>query len=370
MQPDTRTVLVHLIERLCQKVRRISNNKRMKNNRNRKGTTCLVFLPGIASILEVEDEMYQSKFVRFMDIHMLHSTCSIEEQKEVVAPANPGRLKVILTTNIAESSLTVPDVSVIIDSCLCRQIRWNSELRMEILGDAWISHEAADQRKGRAGRVRPGEVYRMVPRNFYQTEMMQSIEPEIKRCPLEETILRIIDLPGANDPLEVLKNCIDCPELTHVHEAVRILEDLEVIKMDSTSTSTQRILGLTTLGVLAVKLPIPLRLGLFLVYAHCFGVIEEAIVAAAILARKTPLLRVMSKPMQSHQAAMRFSGGFMSDIIASINAYHFWEQEREKRSTGGEQSDSSSEMEWCKEHLFLSLFWLREVDDFVFFILL
>eukprot|EP00727_Mastigamoeba_balamuthi_P000815 m51a1_g10730 putative atp-dependent rna helicase tdrd9-like (1253) ;mRNA; r:280442-285705 len=284
----------------------------------------LVFLPGIASIREHEDLLSASPVSAQLSICVLHSSCAMEEQHRAMCHAPQGKTKLVLATNLAESSLTIPDVSFVIDTCLCR------------------------------------EVYRLIPRLFFG-KLPMSIEPEIQRCPLEDTLLRIVDLPLRTDPLRILSSCPDPPDPGHVDVALEQLVRMNVIARTDRSGAASY--AVTALGWFVVRLPLPIKLGVFVLYAHCFGLAEDAIVAAAVLARQSPIKRVLASPVRTHKAMVRFSCGFRSDVVAAVNAFRYWEACRDADSP---PFDTATEPEWCGDANWLSLFWLREVDDLAY----
>lgn len=310
----------------------------------------------------------------------MHSTCSIDEQRMLLRPPEPGRVKVVLCTNIAESSLTIPDAAAIIDSCLCRDMHWDKMARALKLQDDWISRESALQRTGRCGRVQPGEVYRLVPRAFFENVLPSKCVPEIRRVPLEECILRTIRGPF-KDVEEILSRCIDPPDAEDVRAALQNLVDLGLVvrRPDPDTLGKMITTDLTPLGRITAELPVPWQMGMFLVYAKSFGLLEEAIVIAAGAAVGTPFKRFAVLPVAEHEIAVRFSGGFRCDMTANANAYFYWATEREKLNLGGFTGVSmaaksldptiegiaAAEFRWCEMNS-LDLRQLREIDNLVF----
>lgn len=310
----------------------------------------------------------------------MHSTCSIDEQRMLLRSPEPGRVKIVLCTNIAESSLTIPDAAAIIDTCLCRDMRWDKTARALKLQDDWISRESALQRTGRCGRVQPGEVYRLVPRDFFERVLPAKCVPEIRRVPLEECILRTIRGPF-REVEEILSRCIDPPDAEDVRAALQNLVDLGLIERrpDPDTLGKAITTELTPLGRIAAELPVPWQMGMFLVLAKSFGLLEEAIVVAAVAAIGSPFKRVPVLPVMEHEALVRFSGGFRCDMTSRANAYLYWASEREKLNLGGLAGVSmaaksanpgvgdiaAAEFRWCEMNG-LDLRQLREIDNLVF----
>ncbi len=345
----------------------------------------LVFLPGIANILEVGGILSgrKNQCTLNLDVFMLHSTVDSASQKRALAPARPGVLKIVLATNIAESSLTVPDAGCVIDSCLVK----STVIRHGQLGlaEVWATQDSLIQRRGRVGRTMPGVVYRMIPEEFLLT-LDKSVTPEICRIPLEDAVLRIIGTRKVH-PATVLNDCPTPPGEANVEQAMTtlfqrrcIVERIAGTDDDEIGSNTgyghssavspgpkpapmpsSGILGkewsITPQGRLLSSLPLPIPAGMLILYGIAFGCVDEAIILAAASTRQSPIKSPVSKPRESLEAAARFSGGCRSDTIAAYNAYTWWLSERVHWTS----SDEVTHIDGA----WLSLFHLRELDDLV-----
>ena len=131
----------------------------------------LVFLPGLMEIREFAKLVDKSPEGNQQKLHALplHSSVTLEEQRRVFMPVELGKRKVILATNIAESSITVPDIKYVFDFGLVKQLTADSSTGFESLRLAWISHAAMLQRKGRAGRVSAGHYFCFLPLSLADT---------------------------------------------------------------------------------------------------------------------------------------------------------------------------------------------------------
>ncbi|EKX43660.1 hypothetical protein GUITHDRAFT_54409, partial [Guillardia theta CCMP2712] len=185
----------------------------------------LIFLPGIGEIASLQEELEKfSSFACPLQILVLHSLVSREEQEAAMLPATAGHCKVILSTNIAESSITIPDVLYVIDSGLHRGIFFDDTRNMPALLGAWCSQSSAKQRQGRAGRVAPGFVFHLFPRDFHDTVMLPFEEAEIFRVPLERTVLKIkILLEQFGSPSSLLSQSLTPPPSARVNLAIKEL---------------------------------------------------------------------------------------------------------------------------------------------------
>lgn len=184
----------------------------------------------------------------------LHSSLSVDEQDKVFDIAPEGVRKCILSTNIAETSVTIDGIRFCIDSGKLKEMSYDAECRMSKLQEFWISQASAEQRKGRAGRTGPGYCFR-----FYSKENYDQLEPypvpEIQRIPLESIILQIKAL-GFGNPRQF--NFIERPSLEKIEEAITTLIKHETLNNDADES-------LTPLGAILSQLPVDIAIGKILV---------------------------------------------------------------------------------------------------------
>jgi ATP-dependent RNA helicase TDRD9 len=123
----------------------------------------------------------------------LHSSLNEEEQDRAFKNNSKmnGRRKVIVSTNLAESSITIPDVKYVIDFLLTKEVHYDPASRSESLQLTWCSKANSKQRMGRAGRVQDGFIFRMCTQSYYTNQIPEYPVPEMQRCPLEKLILQI-----------------------------------------------------------------------------------------------------------------------------------------------------------------------------------
>lgn len=130
--------------------------------------TVLVFAPGMREIRYIINAMASAAKNGNWEVLALHSSIGTPEQQQIFIHPHERRRRIIVSTNIAESSITVPDVRLVIDTCLTKQLQRDAASSFTCLQLAWASKSNCDQRKGRTGRVQSGTVYRLVTREFYQ----------------------------------------------------------------------------------------------------------------------------------------------------------------------------------------------------------
>jgi ATP-dependent RNA helicase TDRD9 len=195
----------------------------------------LVFLPGLNEIENFSEDVFkflggrEKVFNEFELIHV-HSTIMTEAIENKINTPSKRQIKLIISTNIAESSITVKGVKYVIDFCLTKEIRYDGKSRMENLELVYSSRASCKQRAGRTGRVCDGYIFRMVEKKFYDEKFEDYSEPEIKRSSLDKLILRIKLMHEKDsknlfaDPPEVLGTCIQPPRLESIQSAIDSLK--------------------------------------------------------------------------------------------------------------------------------------------------
>ncbi len=214
---DLSVLNIELIEYL---VRHIHNTEKMH-------AAVLVFLAGFAEIKKVMRQLESSPVASQLLLVPVHSMMSVEEQKLVFKKPPKGMRKIVLATNIAETSITVEDVEIVIDSGRHKQMKFDPAARISMLVDCAESKANARQRRGRAGRVRSGICYHLF--NASKWVRMDDYEkPEMQRAALDQICLEI-QLLGLGHPLTFLSKAIDPPSLTAVTSSLRSLADISAV---------------------------------------------------------------------------------------------------------------------------------------------
>jgi ATP-dependent helicase HrpB len=233
----------------------------------------LVFLPGAAEIRRTETLLKERVEDKTVDIVALFGALDAREQDRAISPAPPGRRKVVLATSIAETSLTIEGVRVVIDSGLARVPRYEPDVGLTRLETVRVSRAAADQRRGRAGRTEPGVCYRL-----WDEPQTGSLEPytrpEILSADLSSFVLDLAQW-GAADPGKL--SFLDPPPLAALKEAKDLLHELGAIDAQGRITEEGKKLR---------ALPLPPRLARMVVDAASEGAGAQAAAMAAILTER------------------------------------------------------------------------------------
>ncbi len=194
----------------------------------------LVFLPGIGEIRGVQ-RMLEGALPPGVDVYPLAGALSLAEQDQALAPSPAGRRRVVLSTDIAESSLTVDGVRVVVDAGLARVPRFDQRTGMSRLTTVSTSRASADQRAGRAGRTEPGAAYRLWSKLEHGTRRAH-LEPEITQVDLAGLVL---ELAAWGTPVEELR-WADAPPPRTVHQATELLQRLDALDNDGRLTERGR----------------------------------------------------------------------------------------------------------------------------------
>uniref|UniRef100_A0A8C7XDM4 ATP-dependent RNA helicase TDRD9 n=1 Tax=Oryzias sinensis TaxID=183150 RepID=A0A8C7XDM4_9TELE len=239
----------------------------------------LVFLPGINEISSMQEAL--GKLIqKRLQVFPLHSSVTLEEQNNVFLTPIPGCRKVILSTNIAESSVTVPDVKYVIDFCLVRQMVCDPDTNYQSLRLTWAAKTNCNQRKGRAGRVSKGYCYRLVTKAFWKTEIPEYMTPEMLLAPLSSIMLKV-KLLDIGDPCSLLSTALSPPSVDNIVRTVLQLKEIGALSVRSDGRDQNYDGELTFLGRVLAHLPVDLRLGKMIVLGHVFGCLDECLIIAA-----------------------------------------------------------------------------------------
>ncbi|XP_057177006.1 3'-5' RNA helicase YTHDC2 [Triplophysa rosa] len=286
----------------------------------------LLFLPGYDEIVSLRDRIvYDDKtftdLQQKLQVFILHSSMQTSDQKKVLKNTPKGVRKVILSTNIAETSITVNDVVFVIDSGKVKEKTYDALNNVTMLKMVWISKASALQRKGRAGRCRPGICFHLFSRLRFNN-MLEHQVPQLLRMPLQELCLHTKLLaPVSCSIAEFLSKAPEPPHLHAVKNAVQMLKTIDA--MDPWE-------NLTELGCHLADLPVEPHLGKMVLCAVVLKCLDPILTIACTLAHREPFV-LPSQASQKRMAMLcrkRFSANTFSDHMALLRAFQAWQKAR------------------------------------------
>jgi ATP-dependent helicase HrpA len=275
----------------------------------------LVFLPGEREIREAAGEI-ENRALPHTVILPLYARLSAAEQQRVFQ--RQAQRRIVLATNVAETSLTIPGIVYVVDTGLARVNRYSLRTGVSQLLVEPISRASADQRKGRCGRTESGVCFRLYEEQDYASRPAHT-DPEIKRVSLAGVILRMKALRlGEIERFPFL----DPPQPRAITEGYRVLEELGAIRDDGT---------LTPIGEQLGKLPIDPRLGRMVLGGRDEGALRDVLVIAAALGLSDPRERPQAAQQRADEAHRRFKDED-SDFVGYLKLWSFWHEARARSS--------------------------------------
>ncbi|XP_053461455.1 probable ATP-dependent RNA helicase DHX34 isoform X2 [Nycticebus coucang] len=287
----------------------------------------LVFLSGMAEISAVLEatQTYASHTQRWV-VLPLHSALSVADQDKVFDVAPPGVRKCILSTNIAETSVTIDGIRFVVDSGKVKEMSYDPQAKLQRLQEFWISQASAEQRKGRAGRTGPGVCFRLYAESDYDAFAPYPV-PEIRRVALDALVLQMKSM-NVGDPRTF--PFIEPPPSASLETAILYLRDQGAL--DSSET-------LTPIGSLLSQLPVDIVIGKMLILGSMFSLAEPVLTIAAALSVQSPFTRSAQSSPEC-VAARRPLESDQGDPFTLFNVFNTWVQVKSERSRNSRK--------WCR----------------------
>lgn len=333
----------------------------------------LIFASTEQEIRELQETL-QKHGPRHTEVLPLYARLALAEQQKIFNPSGGGR-RIIIATNVAETALTVPNIRYVIDSGFARISRYNYRSRVQRLPIEAVSQAAANQRKGRCGRIAPGVCIRLYSEEDFQSRP-EFTEPEIKRTNLASVILQMQSLGlGALEDFDF----IEPPDLRLVNDGRKLLIELGAMTEKKAPLAEKAAAGdsaasnpskssiakggpqdkgdsLTKIGQQMAKMPIDPRLARMILGGAHFGVLNEMLVIVAALAVQDPRERPADKQMQADQKHALFREAD-SDFLFYIKLWETLHHNRESMSENKRRTFARNHFlswlrlrEWQKTH--------------------
>ncbi len=300
----------------------------------------LVFLPGEREIRE-SAEALTGAFGQRIEVLPLYARLAMAQQQRIFKPSTGNKRRVILATNVAETSLTVPNIGFVIDTGLARQSRYNPRTKVQRLPIEPIAQSSADQRKGRCGRVAPGVCVRLYDEADYASRPAFT-QPEILRTNLASVILQMKHV-GLGEPEQFA--FIEPPSFRMIQDGYQTLMELGALDAKN---------ELSPIGRQLARLPVDPRIGRMIVAGLEEGCLKEVLVIAAALSVQDP----RDRPMDQQEAADRAHGSFKHESSDFFTWLKLWDLYHQKSA----HLSRAKLREWCHGK-FLSFVRMREWVD-------
>ncbi len=290
----------------------------------------LVFLPGEREINDAMDHIKRKHFNN-TEVLPLYARLTSQEQMRIFSPG--GKRRIILSTNVAETSLTVPRIHYVIDSGLARISRYSARSKIQGLQIEPIAQDSANQRAGRCGRIAHGHCFRLYSEQDFDARA-EHTDAEILRTSLASVILQthLLKLGHLADfPF------IDSPDFKMINDGYQLLMELQALDEGQQLTPTGRLMA---------YLPIDVQLGRILIKANEVGALKEALIIVAALSIQDP----RERPLDWAQAADKAHQQFAHDTSDFMSLLSMWKQLNQLRK----DMKNKGFKDWCRKH-FISI---------------
>lgn len=307
----------------------------------------LVFLPGWEEMSTLQRCLLEEDVLRMgyaspnkFRIYLIHSQMRAFEQRAIFEVPPRGIRKIILATNIAESSITIEDVVHVVDSAKVKVSFYESEVRLRDLSCHWISRANSIQRRGRAGRTRGGGSYYCLMSRERYARLEPAQMPEIMRADLQEVCLLIKSLGVPGSVEDVLNKAMDAPEAINVRKAVQHLQEISALTKEE---------ALTPLGQLLIKLPLSPSASKMVIYGMLLRCLDPILVIAASMTTGAPFCSTKGPDGSVvHATAADYRVIFgpragESDQLAVVAAFDDWMQHRTKVANPNDEMKFATE---------------------------
>lgn len=282
----------------------------------------LIFMNGEREIRDTAEAL-QKQNLKHTEILPLFARLSAQEQNKIFHPS--GLNRIVLATNVAETSLTVPGIKYVIDPGTARISRYSYRTKVQRLPIEPISQASANQRKGRCGRVSEGICIRLYSEEDFNSRP-EFTDPEILRTNLASVILQMTAL-GLDD-IEAFP-FVDAPDKRHIQDGIKLLEELGAFETVQTKSGEKRLL--TRVGRQLAQLPVDPRLAKMILSAVNFGCVYEMMIIVSALSIQDPRERPQEKQQASDEKHRRFADK-KSDFLAFLNLWYYLQEQQKELS--------------------------------------
>jgi len=302
-----------------------SNNNAKNKSNTKEANAILIFAPGADEISRVVRALENSSRLAAaapggIRALPLHGGLPPSHQTRVFERPPPGVLKIVVSTNVAETSITIDDVVCVIDTGRVKEMRFDAQRGIARLQETWVSQASAKQRRGRAGRVRPGVCYRLFSKRTWSRSMPLDTPPEVARAPLQALVMDVKGILSDADASAALAKMISPPKAAAINQAVTSLE--RVGALDPISGA------LTPLGRHLTRMPCDPRVGKMLIFGAMLRCLDPILTVAAAQGHGRSVFFSPPDKREEAESAKRalveHVASSKSDHLAVVAAYNGW----------------------------------------------
>ncbi|GJN87301.1 hypothetical protein Rhopal_000249-T1 [Rhodotorula paludigena] len=291
------------------------------------GGDILVFMTGVLEIkqsIEAIRAAVPASQLSSLLVLPLHANLTSQEQTAVFRPTPRGMRKIVVATNVAETSITIDGIIYVVDCGRVKENQFDPETGITRLVEGWTSRAGCRQRRGRAGRTRPGQCFKLFTHYTEDNTMSPQPTPEIQRTPLEALLLQIKSTRPAADVREYLGKALDPPDVKAIETAWATLKMLGAVREEGAAGVVVKGEGLsarlTPLGMHLAMIPVDVRLAKMLVLAAIFRCLDPILTVVALLSSKPFFLNPMERRDEAKKARAGFYTG-KSDLLSDAKAF-------------------------------------------------
>ena len=290
----------------------------------------LVFCPGVGEIRQAMDAIAALPIHAELAVLPLHANLPPNEQRRVFQPVGRAQRKVVIATNVAETSITIPDVCYVIDTGRVREAQYDARAGVSRLLDTWASRAACRQRAGRAGRTMAGACFRLYTRAMEAALQPAHSAPEMQRTPLEGVVLQVKAIQPDANVRTFLAQALDPPSLEALDAA-----HTRLVVAGALHTDGGHAARLTPLGRHVAMLPLDVRQAKLLVLACLAGCVEPLLHVAALVAGRPIVASAAARDDGAARARAASLFG-RSDLLTHAHLFAQWLTMRAERRPGAE----------------------------------
>ncbi|XP_015788872.1 probable ATP-dependent RNA helicase YTHDC2 [Tetranychus urticae] len=297
-----------------------SDNDAFKSSRG----AILIFLPGYDEIIGLRDRIANDHRLNHSNfqIFMLHSQMQNSDQRKVFDPVKPGVRKIILSTNLAETSITIDDVVFVIDSGKVKEESYDVNLGTTMLKSTWVSQANAIQRRGRAGRCQSGYCYHLFSKSQF-LNMPRFQVPQILRMPIHELCLQTKLLaPKGVSIIDFLSQALDPPPMATLKSSINLLKTIDALDKDE---------QLTEIGFHLLDLPLVPTLGKMVLNAIVLKCLDPVLTIVCTLAYRDPFYIPNDRGLKpaAVKAKAKLASETYSDHMVLLRVFQAWQKARQ-----------------------------------------